>query len=99
MQRELSEAMAARDTQLRQHQTLEAQRQEILSIRRQMEQEETQFLTRIRETLPGLAPRGPVGDQRHLRAETLPDLNDSSSLSSELSEDHRRSDNKSYTRL
>jgi len=64
-----------------------------------MEQEETQFLARIRETLLGLAPRGLIRDQRHPRAETPPDPDDSSSSSSESGEDHRRSDNRSYTRL
>jgi hypothetical protein len=63
-----------------------------------MEQEETQFLARIRETLPGLAPQGPAKDQGHLRAETPPDPDHSLSLSSELGEDHRRSDSRSHTR-
>jgi hypothetical protein len=63
-----------------------------------MEQEETQFLAYIRETLPGLTPQGPAKDQGHLRAETPPDPDYSLSSSSESGEDHRRSDSRSHTR-
>jgi hypothetical protein len=63
-----------------------------------MEQEETQFLAYIRETLPRLTPQGPARDQGHPRAGTPPDPDYSLSSSSESGEDHRRSNSRSRTR-